>query len=392
MRIVHLASGNIGGAKLAAVNLTSAQNSCGLTSFLVSNDSHNPLVRLKSKMTTAANRTWQKEPYLLSAKSSSQISIKNLNALKPDLIHIHNWYNLLNIEDFREIGDRYPLVFTLHDERIYTGGCHLTYDCTNYLNHCTRCPAVKAGKAVISQTNSVAEITLRNLPKLGIISPSQWLAKRFSNSSIGHGLPMPKVIPNVIAEIPISLEALKTSESKVFRVGFVSANLNHYLKNLNSLTLALDEVAKNFSDLTVEFHLVGNGNSPTSRHFITTSYGILKPDQMGEFWGAIDVLVVPSIIENFPTVIAEAAYHSVPVVASEVGGIPEMINKGWNGILSGLSPSNLETSIVSFLKMTHEDRIKMGENNRDYFVRKFQKKVIVEEHRKLYESVIAGSN
>jgi hypothetical protein len=34
----------------------------------------------------------------------------------------------------------------------------------------------------------------------------------------------------------------------------------------------------------------------------------------------------------------------------------------------------------------------MGENNREYFVRKFQKNVIVEEHRKLYESVIAGSN
>ena len=113
---------------------------------------------------------------------------------------------------------------------------------------------------------------------------------------------------------------------------------------------------------------------------------------MGEFWGAIDVLVVPSIIENFPTVIAEAAYHSIPVVASEVGGIPEMINKGWNGILSGFSPSNLETGIVSFLRMTHEDRIKMGENNREYFVRKFQKNMIVEEHRKLYESLIAGSN
>ena len=392
MRIVHLASGNIGGAKLAAVNLVSAQNSSGLTSLLVSNDSHNPLVRLKSKMTTAANRAWQKEPYLLSAKSSSQISFKNLNALKPDLIHIHNWYNLLSFEDISEIGHRYPLVFTLHDERIYTGGCHLAYDCMNYLKHCTRCPAVKAGKLVISQTNSVAAKTLRNLPKLGFISPSKWLAERFSNSSIGHGLPIPRVIPNAIAELPINLEALKTSESKVFRVGFVSANLNQYLKNLKSLTLALEEVAKNFSDLTVEFHLVGDGNSPTTRHFRTTSYGILKPNQMGEFWGAIDVLVVPSIIENFPTVIAEAAYHSIPVVASEVGGIPEMINKGWNGILSGFSPSNLETGIVSFLRMTHEDRIKMGENNREYFVRKFQKNMIVEEHRKLYEALIAGSN
>jgi glycosyltransferase involved in cell wall biosynthesis len=343
-------------------------------------------------MTTAANRAWQKEPYLLSVKSSSQISFEKLNELKPDLIHIHNWYNLLSLEDFGEIGRQYPLVITLHDERMYTGGCHLTFACTNYLNHCTRCPAVKAGKLLISETNSFAAKTLRNLPKLGIISPSHWLADRFSNSSIGRGLPIPRVIPNVIVELPINREVLRTSQNRVLRVGFVSANLNQYLKNLKSLSLALEEIGKKFSDVSLEFHLVGEGNSPISRNYRTISFGILKPNQMGKFWGSIDVLVVPSIIENFPTIIAEAAYHGVPVVASEVGGIPEMISKGWNGILSGSSPSSLETAIVTFLKMTHEDRKRMGENNRDYFVRKFQKTVIVEEHRMLYESVIAGSH
>ena len=392
MRIVHLASGNIGGAKIAAVNLASAQNSCGLSSFLVSNDSHNPLVRFKSKMTTAANRAWQKEPYLLSTRSSSQISFEKLNDLKPDLIHIHNWYNLLTLEDFAELGRQYPLVITLHDERIYTGGCHLTYACNNYLTNCTQCPAVSLGKSFISESNFFAVKTLRNLPKLGIISPSQWLAKRFSNSSIGHGLPIPRVIPNVIAELPLSREVLRNSESKVLRVGFVSANLNQYLKNLSSLSLALEEIGKKFSDVSLEFHLVGEGNSPISGNYRTNSYGILKPNQMGKFWDAIDLLVVPSIIENFPTVIAEAAYHGVPVIASEVGGIPEMISQGWNGVLSGSSPSSLETSIAAFLKMSHEERKKMGENNRDYFVRKFQKNVIVGEHRTFYELVIAGSH
>jgi glycosyltransferase involved in cell wall biosynthesis len=392
VRIVHLASGNIGGAKIAAVNLAYAQNSCGLSSFLISNDSYNPLVRVKSKITTAANRAWQNVPYLLSVKSSSQISFEKLNDLKPDLIHIHNWYNLLSLEDFTELGRQYPLVITLHDERIYTGGCHLTYACNNYLTNCTQCPAVSLGKSIISESNLFAGKTLRNLPKLGIISPSQWLAKRFSNSSIGHGLSIPRVIPNVIAELPLKQEVLTNSESKVLRVGFVSANLNQYLKNLNSLSFALEEIGKKFSDVRIDFHLVGEGNSPISRHYRTTSFGILKPNQMEKFWGTIDVLVVPSIIENFPTIIAEAAYHGIPVIASEVGGIPEMISKGWNGILSASSPSSLEAAIVAFLKMTYDDRKRMGENNRDYFARNFQKSVIVEAHRALYESVIAGSN
>jgi len=392
VRIVHLASGNIGGAKIAAANLASAQNSCGLSSFLVSNDSRNPLVRLKSKATTAVNKVWQNEPYLLSVKSSSQISFEKLEDLKPDLIHIHNWYNLLNLDDFTKLGRQYPLVITLHDERIYTGGCHLTYACKNYLTNCAQCPAVSIGKSIINDSNFFAVKTLWNLPKLGIISPSRWLATRFSNSSIGHGLSVPRVIPNIIAELPINREVSRNFESRVLRVGFVSANLNQYLKNLRGLSLALEEIGKKFPEASLEFHLVGGGNSPISRHYRTISFGILRPNEMGKFWEGIDVLVVPSIIENFPTVIAEAAYHGVPVIASEVGGIPEMIIEGWNGILSGSSSSSLASAIVAFLEMPQEERRRMGENNREYFVRKFQKNEIVDEHRTLYELVISGSH
>ncbi len=47
----------------------------------------------------------------------------------------------------------------------------------------------------------------------------------------------------------------------------------------------------------------------------------------------IDVLLVPSFDECFPRVILEAFAHGRPVIASNVGGIPEMITDGENGIL-----------------------------------------------------------
>lgn len=53
-----------------------------------------------------------------------------------------------------------------------------------------------------------------------------------------------------------------------------------------------------------------------------------------EFFPKIDFLVVPSIwYENFPGVIYESYYFGIPVIGSNIGGIPEMIKEGMNGIL-----------------------------------------------------------
>lgn len=52
------------------------------------------------------------------------------------------------------------------------------------------------------------------------------------------------------------------------------------------------------------------------------------------YYEAIDVLVVPSVgEEGMPLVILEAFQRSIPVVASRVGGIPELIKDGVNGML-----------------------------------------------------------
>jgi glycosyltransferase involved in cell wall biosynthesis len=49
-------------------------------------------------------------------------------------------------------------------------------------------------------------------------------------------------------------------------------------------------------------------------------------------YGSLDVLVVPSLWpENSPLVIHEAFLHGVAVVGSRMGGIPELVEDGFNG-------------------------------------------------------------
>jgi len=63
-------------------------------------------------------------------------------------------------------------------------------------------------------------------------------------------------------------------------------------------------------------------------------HGAIAHERVAEALASIDVLVVPSIWpENAPLVIQEAFLAGIPVVASCIGGIPEMVSDGKNGLL-----------------------------------------------------------
>jgi GT2 family glycosyltransferase/glycosyltransferase involved in cell wall biosynthesis len=65
-----------------------------------------------------------------------------------------------------------------------------------------------------------------------------------------------------------------------------------------------------------------------------TVHSAIPHDRVAQALSSIDVLVVPSIWpENSPLVIQEAFLAGVPVVASRIGGIPEAVDDGRNGLL-----------------------------------------------------------
>ncbi|WP_440064057.1 glycosyltransferase [Streptosporangium sp. OZ121] len=76
---------------------------------------------------------------------------------------------------------------------------------------------------------------------------------------------------------------------------------------------------------------------------------------------AADLLVLSSHYEGLPVVVMEALAAGVPVVSTEVGGIPELVSSGWNGILTEPgSPEALAAGILKAMEPSMHRRLRSG--------------------------------
>ena len=100
------------------------------------------------------------------------------------------------------------------------------------------------------------------------------------------------------------------------------------------------------------------------------------------------ILVIPSRIESIPQVIKEAFYLRVPIVATNVGGIPELITHGENGIL--VPPENPEKLVKAINHLLNEKEIleKLAENGYQYVTNNLTWNVLLPKYVKFYEDLL----
>ena len=65
-----------------------------------------------------------------------------------------------------------------------------------------------------------------------------------------------------------------------------------------------------------------------------TFKGQIQNEQIPDYLAASDVFVLPSLSEGFPNVLLEAMASGLPIVATNVGGIPEFVKDGENGFIT----------------------------------------------------------
>ena len=109
-------------------------------------------------------------------------------------------------------------------------------------------------------------------------------------------------------------------------------------------------------------------------------------DETMKILKASQMLVVPSRTESIPQVIKEAFYLKVPVIATNVGGIPELVVHQETGILvPPEDPEKLKIAINNLLD-DEESRRNFTNNAFEFINKNFSWDVLLEKYTNLYES------
>ncbi len=100
------------------------------------------------------------------------------------------------------------------------------------------------------------------------------------------------------------------------------------------------------------------------------------------------ILVVPSRMESIPQVIKEAFYLRVPVVATNVGGIPELITNDVNGILIPPDDPKVLVRTINELLNDEEKAKRISDAGFDLVVKNFTWDVLLPKYVKFYEDLL----
>lgn len=94
-----------------------------------------------------------------------------------------------------------------------------------------------------------------------------------------------------------------------------------------------------------------------------TFTGFIPPDKIPEYMVAADVFVLPSLSEGFPTVLLEAMAAGLPIVATKVGGLSEIVTEGENGFLVEPRNSQQLAEKILFLLENEDMRRHLSSNS-----------------------------
>ena len=271
-----------------------------------------------------------------------------------------------------------PVFWTLHDQWPFSGAEHYA-------------PLPASGEALAGLERFTSAYERKTTPELEkscdlnrwtwqrkqrcwrkpmtLICPSQWMVNCVQRSALMSGWPC-HVIPNPLdlqqwsPVEPLLARRLLHLPSDVPLVLFgAMGGTADPRKGADVLKLALVSLAKRSEGHPKQPQLVIFGQEQSARE---QSFG-LPVHYLGHLhdsvslrlaYSAVDVMVVPSRLDNLPNTATEAMACGTPVVAFRTGGLPEIVNDGISGRLAdAFEPEDLAQCIAAVVANPDEQRV-----------------------------------
>ncbi|MBP6754591.1 MAG: glycosyltransferase [Bacteroidia bacterium] len=318
--------------------------------------------------------------------------LKNNLFLESRIVHIHNLYeNFFSPLLFNLVLKRKKVIWTLHDEGILTGHCSCTLGCNNWKVGCGDCPDLSIyPKIERDNTRINLKIKKRKINELNpiIVCPSHWLASR-----VKIAYPMIQklvVIPNGVDTTIFKPLANKSELRSKFNIPQNKNVILFVAEYSTKNPFKGGDVIRKLIDLVEEesIHFVTVGGNTENKFTNLTSIGYIKnQSELAEIYNACDVLVYPTRADNLPLVILESMSSGVPVIASNIGGISEIITDGVEGYLieKYMDFNVFLSKLREFFHLPIHQKNNLSENARLKIVSNFSEDQMLEKYKSLYD-------
>lgn len=258
---------------------------------------------------------------------------KLIDETKPDLVHCHNIYHQLTPSIIGAAKRRgIPVVLTLHDYKpvcpVYTR-LHQGQLCSDCLDgdfsHVikNRCADGSLGKSALLYAEAIVQRWMGSYEKVDrFLAPS-----RFMLDSVLHRF-RPKQVALLYNGVDVeAIQASGRDDGYVLYLGRLSRE-----KGVETLMQA--HAAAHGAWLLIVAGVGTIGGALKLQYGSASFVGHLSDNALRDTIAGASVLVVPSEwFENCPMSVLEAMAYGKPVVASRIGGIPELVVEGQTGLL-----------------------------------------------------------
>lgn len=217
------------------------------------------------------------------------------------------------------------------------------------------------------------------------ICPQEKLEVIYSGVEVGFSRPSQHLVDNIKTEL--------SAKDKMYFVGMVGRlepikGVSYFIEAAKMVTQELDNV---------EFLIVGDGSLKEDLKKMAESLGLSANlafmgwrEDVNTILFTLDLLVLSSLNEAVGRCVLEAQAVGVPVVATRVGGVPEVVLDGVTGMLvPPKDPKKLAEAILFLLK-ADDKRRQMSEAGRGWVDEKFSDRVMVQKFEEMYKKLIKG--